>query len=384
MRVPLAWLNLMHNKRRLLASLAGIVGAVLLMFVEVGFLNALLDSQVAVIRMLDADLVIVNRLKYTLSMTQPFPRRRVSQALAVDGVRTASPVYIEIDASLWKNPADGHTRVIRVLAFDPDRPVFRNSEIERGRPALKQADTAMFDLKSRPEYGEIRPGVRTELARRAVRVVGVFALGTDFANDGNVIMSDKSFVRFFPHRAGADGEPESVELGVLRLEAGADAAAVRRALRDTLPPDVAIVTPDELAATEAAYWEDSVPIGYVFGLGAAMGFVIGVMICYQILFTDVTDHLPQFATLKAIGYGNRYLIGVVIQEALLLSLLGFGPGIAISQLLYQWLAAMTGLPMQLTPERAGVVLALTVAMTVISGLIAVRKAVAADPAEVFG
>jgi putative ABC transport system permease protein len=131
------------------------------------------------------------------------------------------------------------------------------------------------------------------------------------------------------------------------------------------------------------YWQTNVPVGYVFGLGAVMGFVIGSIICYQILFTDVSDHLPQFATLKAIGYPNRYIVGVVVRQGLLLSVLGFIPGSGVAHLLYQQLEAMAGLPMRLTVPRLALVFTLTVAMTVLSGLLAVRRAVAADPAEVF-
>src|SRR5262245_4287567 len=164
MRVPLAWASLIHNRRRLVASLTGVLGATLLMFVQIGFFNAMLDSQVTLIRQLDADLVIANRLKTTLIMNVPFPRRRVFQALAVDGVVGASPVSIEDTSSPWKSAVDGRTRNIRVLAFDPDRPFLAMPEVERGRAALRRTDSALFDTASRREFGAIQPGARVELA----------------------------------------------------------------------------------------------------------------------------------------------------------------------------------------------------------------------------
>ena len=384
MRVPLAWRNLASNRQRLVVSVVGIASAVVLMFMEVGFFNAMLDSQVALIHILDGSLVLVNRTKSTLSTNMPFPRRRLYQALAVDGVVSAYPVFIEMEASVWRNPQERTRRPLRVIAFDPDHPLFRPPDIERMRRALREADTALFDVKSRPEYGVVRPGLTTELAGRRIHVVGIFTLGRDFTNEGNAIVSATNFARLFPHRAAPGGDLESVELGVVQTAPGADALAIRRVLRDALPDDVAIFTRDELVRKEMSYWQTSVPIGYVFGLGAVMGFVIGSIICYQILFNDVSDHLPQFATLKAIGYPNRYLVGVVVRQGLLLSILGFVPGSVVAHVLYRQLDAAAGLPMQLTVPRLALVQALTMVMTVLSGLLAVRRAVAADPAEVFG
>lgn len=375
---------LTHNKRRLAASTAGIVCAVLLMFTQIGFLNAMFDGATELIRVLDADLVLASKLKFSLFSQSGFPRGRLSQALAVDGVAHAYPLYIEVDTRWSKNPGNGAARPIRVLAFDPDQPIFALPEVERFRNALKVPDTVLFDAKSKALYGTVEPGVTRELARRSVRVTGLFTLGTDLANDGNLITSARTFGRVFPHRRSVAGDIESVELGIIRLAPGAKSDAVARALRVALRPDVAVFTKEEYTARERAYWQDSTPIGFVFGLGTAVGFLIGVIICYQILFTDVTDHLPQFATVKAIGYPNRYLAGLVLQEALLLSLLAFGPGLASSYLLYWWLGMLTGLPMQLTGGRIGLILVLTVGMTTVSGLIAVRKALATDPAEVFG
>jgi putative ABC transport system permease protein len=378
----LPWLTLAHGKRRLAAAVAGITGAVLLMFVQIGFLNGLLDSSVELIAKLSADLVIVNRLKYTLTMNLPFPRRRLAQAQAVDGVIAARPVYMEREAA-WKNPQTGRTRSIRVLGI-PEAAVFRDPEIRAAASALGEFDTALMDTRSRPEYGVACPGTRTELALRSVRIVGLFTLGRDFMNDGTLIVSDRAFVRFFPHLVSEAGILETVEIGLLDLAPGADRLAVRQALREALPSDVAVLTREELSAQEIRYWEEAVPAGYVFGLGAALGFVVGVLMCYQILYTDVTDHLPQFATLKAMGYTNRYLLAVVLGQALVLSLLGFVPGVAIAAAVYHWLDGVIGFPMRLTIARAALVLLLTVTMATVAGGLAVRRAMTSDPAEVFG
>ena len=114
-----------------------------------------------------------------------------------------------------------------------------------------------------------------------------------------------------------------------------------------------------------------------------VGFLIGVAICYQILYTDILDHLPQYATLKAIGYRNRDVVALVMRKALYLGALGFVVGLAVSAGLYEALHDYSGIRMQFTAGRTLVVLLSTIAMCLASAGIAIRKVVEADPAEVF-
>jgi putative ABC transport system permease protein len=381
--IALAWLNLTYHKRRFTVSLLGIAFAVVLMYMEVGFLNALYDSQVELLRWLNADLILTSKAKYTMTISDPLPRHRLYQARAVAGVAGAYPLYVDFEQPSWKNPDEHNTRPIRVLGFDPDDPVFLLPEVQSAAEALKLPDTALIDARSKDAYGRREAGVVTELARRSIRVVGTFRVGTDFLSDGNVIMSDKNFLKFFPSRRAPGPSLSRVELGLIKVEPGARPQAVADGLRQALPDDVQIATKNEFIHQELVFWQGNTPLGYVFGLGSALGFVVGVVICYQILYTDVMDHLPQFATLKAIGYRDGFLRRVVLQQALILSLAGFLPGLIAARLLYEALAVATGLPMRLTLARAGLVLSLTLVMCLLAGLIALRKATAADPAEVF-
>jgi putative ABC transport system permease protein len=358
------------------------------MFMELGFLNALFDSSVEVIHRLDADLIIISKSRFSLVASQQFTRRRLYQARSVQGVESASPLYVEYNLSLWTNPdavppENAPTRPIRVLAFDTAQPVLRIPEVSAHLEQLKLPDTALIDTESKPFYGERAPGIERQLARRSIQVVGTFRLGTDFTTNGNLIMSDTNFAKFFPDRVAAQGSLSEVDVGVLKVAPGADPGAVRAAVVAALPDDIAVLTVDEWVTQEMDFWATTSPIGFVFGLGMMMGFIIGAVICYQILSADVGDHLAQYATLKAIGYGNRYLTKVVLQEALLLSVVGYLPGLVLGWLLYEALAGWTGLPMRLTPYRSGLLLGLTVLMCSLSGVIALRKVQAADPAEVF-
>jgi putative ABC transport system permease protein len=379
LRIPLALRILAHHPGRLMVSLSGIVLAVCLMFSQAGFRNALFDSQAELIQRLEADLIILNKLKYLLFAEEPFTSRRLAQARAVPGVRMVCPLYLETNRGGWKSPRDATTRPLRVVAFDIDEPVVDFPAVKQNAKELKRRDTVLFDERSRDYYGRPRAGSRSELAGRAVEVVGTFRLGTDFVTDGNLIMSDHNFERCFPDRSGL----ARVDLAVVHLAPGADLRTVQRRLRQALPDDVAVLTRAELVDLEVRYWRDNSAVGYVFSLGLVVGLAVGVIICYQILHNNVLTYLPQFATLKAMGYTDRYLVGVVLQQGLFLAALGFAPATLAAQGLFWLVGALTGLVMYLTPLRCAFILVLTVVMCAASGAIAVGKVLTADPVEVF-
>jgi putative ABC transport system permease protein len=381
-RVPLAWRNLTYDKNRLALCTAGVAFAVLLILLQLSFRNALLESQVEVLRQLNCDLALLSATKYRLLTRDPFPRRRLFQAMAHPGVAAAYPLYIQPDAGSWKNPVDRTLHPIRVLAFNPDEPVFLNPDIDRHLPDLKVLDEVLLDVKSRPLFGPMQAGIQTELSGRKVRVAGMFELGSDFAVDGNLVTSERTFAELFPGKPGV-AILEQVDIGLLKLAPGSAPEDVRRSLESMLPPDVQVVTKSQMIGVEWNYWLINSPVGAVFNLGTAVGFIVGVVICYQILFTDLSEYLPQFATLKAMGHGNGRLVRVVLGQAFYLSLLGYFPAALIGHLICRSVATFSGLNTQLTMPLLAVVLVLALIMCIFSGVMAVRKVITADPAEVF-
>lgn len=380
MRIPLAWKNLTYDWRRLALAVGGVAFAVLLMCMELSFYEALVESTLAVIDKLDCQLILISKAKYSLVVRAPFPRRRLIQALGCEGVAAADPLYIEMQLALLKDVRRGSEQPTRVLAFDLDKHVLNIDEVERRRNQLLLPDTALYDVKSKSSHGL---NDALELAGKRIKIVGLFELGTDFANDGNMIMSDLNYRKLFPERSsGADGMAE-VDVGVIKLSPGAKPIDVRDNLRSMLPGDVEVLTKREFGDHERDFWESATPIGYVFWLGTMMGFVVGTVICYQILYTDIDDHMAEFATLKAIGYGNAYFIGVVLQEAAILSVLGFLPGVIVSQGLCEIVAALTGLPVGVGQWILIKAFVLSAAMCIASGCLAMRRLLLADPAELF-
>lgn len=392
-KTPLAWKNLTHDPRRLGAAVCGIGFAVLLMFVQVGFQNALYDSQVRLLDKLEGEVFIVSSNRFAIAAETRFPIQKLYQARSTTGVASACPLYTELTASVFKNFAQGKTRKgyqIRSLGVDVDDPVFKASVIGPHATALRAPMTALIDRQSDPEkFGDLvhdpqkLAEASVELSGERLNLVGTFDLGKDFVHEGNLVMHTSTFARLFPQRARGADPLSAVDIGVIFVNDDADPREVRRALSARLGDAVSVYTRDELIDKEKSFWYTTTPIGAVFSAGKIIGFVVGVVICYQVIFTGISDHMAEFATLKAMGYSQAYFLHLIIVEAVWLAVFGFAPGALVSWGLYEWLAGQTGLLMQMTASTLAFVFGATVAMCIASGLLAVRKLLTADPASLF-
>lgn len=380
--IPLGWLQLWHRKGRFLVALAGIAFAVMLILMQLGFRASLYESAVRYHHRLRYDLVILSHETIYLPNPESFSDRRLYQALAVDGVHSVSPLYA--DPANWKDPYSLDIQRVLVLGVDPEDDVLDAPGLLEGRARIRLQDVVLLDAASRPELHaaieHVRAGatVTTEVNDRRIQVAGLFVMGPSFGIDASLLTSGDNFLRLFPSRSR-----HQIDYGLVRLADGADPLAVRDRLRALLPQDVRVFTRDEFVEHELAYWRSATPIGFVFTFGSVIGFIVGTVIVYQILFSDVSDHLAEYATLRAIGYSNGYVSRVVIQQALILGVLGFGLGVAAANQLYGVARDATRLPMELTTERAFVVLVATIVMCAFSGFLALRRVRTLDPAEVF-
>lgn len=389
MKIPLAWKNLVHDKRRLLIALSGISFAVVLMFQQRGFNNALFDSTVAILKQTQADIIILDKGRFSVSSETRFDRKLLDLAASTPGVERTDPVYIENSLAFLRTPGS-KARPIRVIGFDLTHPIFVDSDgTSLDVDTLKlQTHSALVDVLSKDDYGlDLSPApgeIQTaELADKTINIVGTFHLGRDFANDGNLIVSSDSIAHYFPYRKL--GDPLGVvDMGLVQCSDGANVAAVKERLKIKLEgQDVTVETRAEFIEREKKFWASATPIGTIFLIGAIIGFVVGVIICYQILATNISDHIGEFATLKAMGYSNGYFVRLVIAESFYLSLIGFVPGFLISIILFQLIAHITGLIMIMTVWRAMLILVLTILMCVVSGVLALQKLLSTDPAELF-
>ena len=381
-RTPLGWLQLKHNKTRLLTAIAGITFADILIFMQLGFQDALYKTNTQYPRLLQTDIVLVSSQARNFNSLFTFPQRRLLQAMDIPGVKSADELYI---ASVeWRNPQTREKTSLLAIGQNPDQPALNLPAINQQLDAVKMPNTLLFDKAARGDYQEVisqveegKP-VTTEIARRTVTIAGLFELGASFGDDGAVVTSEENFLRLVPKR-----QPGTVSIGLINVESGYESEEVRAMLNEYLPEDVQAFTHEEYVDFELNYLQNNSAIGFVFTLGSAMGFIVGIVIVYQILSTDVNDHLPEYATFKAMGYENSYLLGVVFEEAIILSLVGFLPSVLVSLGLYSLTASATSMAITMPMARVILVFILTIFMCNISGAIATRKLQAADPADMF-
>lgn len=374
-RAPLFALRLlMHERTRTIASVCGVAFALLLMLMQVGFRNALLDSALELLRQLDADVIVMSKEKSPFLRRNWMPRERLYQARSATGVVNVSPVWITL--SRWTNTEAKTFHPIRMIGFDPEKPTFLNPAVNEAAPQLTRLGAALVDDHSRSSYGPVGRG-RAQVNRKEIDVVGTFPLGTDFEVDGNMLVSEETYFDLSNLPFGL------VEMGLVQVDPSADVDAVVDEIATLLPSDVHVFSKQALIARDREYWQTGTPVSMILLVGVTLGFAVGVVICYQILYTEVLDHLSEFATLKAMGYGDRFIQLAVVVEAIALSILGFIPAIIVGWLMVWLLGFMTGLPASLSFADGTNILLLSVGMCTTASLLALRKVRVLDPAELF-
>jgi putative ABC transport system permease protein len=381
-RTPLGWLQLSHEKGRFVVALSGIAFADLLMFMQLGFQNALYDSAARIHNSLHGDVFIFSTQARNLIGMSTFTRRRLYQAMDIPGVESTDAMYF--NTVNWKHPETKKETPMLAIGFNPSKLALDIPEVNSQLQKIRLPDTFLFDMGTRGDYkktiAQVESGkiATTEVERRTIKIDGLFKIGASFGADGSLITSDENFLRMFPRR-----QASNISLGVVHLKPGYDAQQTATLLQSHLGNDVKVLTKKGFIDFERNYWQTNTSIGFIFSLGVSMGFVVGVIIVYQVLSTDVNAHIKEYATFKAMGYKNGYLLGVIFEQAVIMALLGFLPGLGVSMGLYNLARNATNLPILMTVERAIRVLILTAIMCFISGIIATRKLQSADPADMF-
>jgi putative ABC transport system permease protein len=381
-RTPLGWLQLKRHKGRFVVALAGIAVSDIIMFMQLGFQSALFDSNTRLNREIIADVVLISTQAKSIQNISTFSRRRLFEASDVPGVKAAEPMYVGMVS--WRNTTTRKKVQVQAIGFNPNVPAINIPQANAQLEKIQLPDSFLFDRKARGDYSDLYAqvaagkDVSTEIGKRTVTVNGLFNFGASFAADGIILSSEDNYLRLFPQQ-----QASNVNVGLIYLEPGYSPTQVATALKSYLQNDVKVLTRAEFAKFEEDVLKTESPIAFIFGFGVSMGFFIGVIIVYQILSTDVNSHIKEYATFKAMGYSNNYLLGVVLEEAMIIALIGFIPSGAISLGLYQLAANATNLPIFMTLSRAIFVFVLTLVMCMISGSIATKKLQSADPADMF-
>jgi putative ABC transport system permease protein len=384
MKTSLAWHNLTHNKVRTATVAAGVTFAVVLIFMQLGFFGSIETTATAIYESLDFDVAIRSREYLHLCDGDSFSHTRLDQAASVSGVEQVRPFHAAL--TVWRHPRTGSSRGILAMGVDPYDPAFRTTEIREQAALLAHPQKVLIDRATRDEFGprdgrhfgDEDIGTSTEVGFREITLAGHFEIGTGLAADGAVLLGEHGFERLFPERPAGD-----VTLGLIQIAKGADPEDVVARLTAILPKDVEALTRRDVLEFERRRWVSDTSIGVIFQVGVAVAMLVGLAIVYQVLSSDIAAHIAEYATLKAMGYTNPYLAGVVMQQAAWMAVLGFVPGWILSGMLYQLTSQVTNLPIEMSFVRAITVFGLAVAMCVGAGMLALRHVYRADPAELF-
>jgi putative ABC transport system permease protein len=283
----------------------------------------------------------------------------------------------------WASPTK--TLSLTTYGIDPTLPAFLSPSIASKTGTLQLQNAGILDMFSRglprEEAAAIRPQtpISFEVSGTTLTLYDTFQGGGGFGGDGFMMVSDQTFLTLFPARRSA--APDHI---LLQIAPGAGPDAVAARLRDLISDKtLRIRSYAQAAAEDLSYQQTRRPTGIIFGFGVIIGILVGIVIVYQVLSTDVADHLSEYATFKAMGYPQRFFLGIVFEEALILAILGFIPGFIVASGLLAGMKRATTLPLAMTVDMAGMVFVGTLIACTISGAIATRRLAAADPADLF-
>ena len=371
----IALANLTQRKMRLLVALAGTGVPIVLLALQIASLNA---ARIQVTRLYDDftfDLVLVPYTYQFLYAGGTFDRVRFNQARAVPGV--ADIFGLNVDTNQWTDLETMRSSSLLLIGIDEQPGFVRDPEMARGLGSLTGTRAVLIDEFSSSDYGKLANGTEANISDQAVEIAGNYQLGLFFYADGSAIARNTDF----PQLSGRD--PRTVSIGLVQLENGADAGVVKAALAGALPNDVRVLTKSELIAQERTFFLTTKPLGIVLSTSMWIAFGVGAVILWQVLSADIVNRVKEFATMKAMGFSQSFVMGVGLAQATFLALGSFLPAIAIAAVILATIERLTHLPTALTPELSANVLAIVLVMCMLAAFSAVRRIARAAPAELY-
>ncbi len=397
MTTPLSIHNLLDGGWRTVLSITGISIAIVLIFMQLGFLGAVLDTAVVFYNNLKFDLVVRSPDYYHFCDANKFSKEYLNQIKNIEGVEAIQPYHISLGK--WNYAEKSVQRGMLIMGVDPNGQTFSVTDVGVKLPDLTRLindRTILVDQKSRPQFLGIQNaegfsekdiGLRIELNEKECEVAGLFEIGTGLAANGASIIHEKGFDRVFPNYSAND-----VSLGLVQLhpQLQNDATAARDLINKSLgfdpgvsSPPVDVLTRNEVVRREVAHWVGNTPVGFIFIAGVVVALIVGAIIVYIVLSADISKQIGEYATLKAMGYRNGYLSRVVLEQAIVLGAISYVVAFSVSLVLYQVVGNAANLAITMTFNRQLIVLGSTILMCCSSGIIAMQKLRKADPADLF-
>lgn len=414
--VSLARKNLLEDIPRFLVAQAGILFAVSLVTLQIGIFSGFSLSTIALIDSSSAALWIASNSLVQLELTQPIPVSELIKARQVAGVDRAEGLLFS--GAQWY-PPEGQMARVRIIGFEPNGELYRPPKILEGNLSqLNEPYTVMIDRTDQDVLSIPKTGMEVRMNYLPAKVVGITDGNASMISNPFVLMSLKNANAYI--RAGGTSQlecklpqgssqlecvnrfqPRKEETAVevpsqprdlvasdvltfilVQPEAGIELSTLKQRLETQLN-QVSVYTEEELSQKTKTYWRERTGIGFILGLGALVGVIVGVVVVSQILYSSVSDHLKEFGTLKAMGASAGMIYRVIIEQALWMAILGYLPGTLMCLGLAHLINTSQGLLLLITPASAIAIFVLTIIMCIGSAIFAIQKVNRVDPAIVF-
>jgi putative ABC transport system permease protein len=407
--------NLLEDKTRFIVAQAGIMFAVSLVTIQLGILRGFSRSTAMLVEYATPDLWVAHKELVFFELTSAMPAENLQKAAQVPGVAQAEVLLMR--SGRWRD-RQGQLSVVRIWGFNPDSQMFAGWPVVQGKISdlnqpykvfIDQANVGSLNVSQVGDTAQISnlpltvAGLTTDTKSNASSAYVYTSLETANAygaaelnsaitckrrDDGSLDCNNQYSNLTKAGRLSNPPPPRRLDLGdpisyiLIRAKPGEDLNALRQRLKDAIP-DTTVLTGAELAKLTRNYWEARTSVGFILGLGATVGFIVGMVIVGQILYASVADHIREFGTLKAMGASNWVIYSVIIEQSLWMAVLGYLPSMALCLGLSRWTLAAKGVLILIEPTTAASVFVLTVTMCVVSALFAIQKVTRVDPAIVF-
>ena len=367
--------NLMQHPLRTCTALGGIIFAIFLVFLQLGFLHSVRTASTMLYDYFNFDLAVVATGYQFLYAPPDFDRIRLFQARSLPEIDDV--FHLNITTGRWSDGEGGLRSSLLLIGVDQKPHFIRNRAIHDGLQVATDRRTILLDSYSHPDFGHRTIGSEGLVNGHEAHVGGLFQLGLFFYAEGAALVDNNHFHYF------ADSDRRRVNVGLLRVRAGSDVEAIREHLDTLLPDDVMVLTRTAFIQREQNYFVSIKPIGIIFQAGVFIALLIGVVILFQVLSADIANRMTEFATLKATGFSNLFVYGVGAFQTLFFALGALPPAILISHGTFALIAHLSHLPITLNGAMVGTVFAWMVVMGLFAALVTLQRLRRADPAVLF-
>jgi putative ABC transport system permease protein len=369
----LAFRNLFQDPLRLIATVVGIGFSMVLVTVQIGLYVSFQKMVTVMIDHAGADLWIVPRGSKSFEDPSWLDEHERFRALSISGVLEAVPLVVGLGR--WRAPSGATSPVFIVGADKRDDGLQPWNLVEGSLQSLAVPGAVAIDQSYFDRLETRRIGESAEINDQTVKVLEITHSIRSFTTMPYVFVSPDLA------RTLTGTPPNKASYFIVHLAPGANAAETRDELRARLT-DSDVLTPDEFGRRSKKFWVSGTGAGAALLMGSMLALIVGTVIVAQTLYSSTKDHLPEFATLRAIGSSGSYIVKVIIIQALLSAFIGFCLAAGVGWTVVR-ATADTALPVIMTPAMILMLLLLTIFMSVLSAVLAIMKVMRIDPVMVL-